>query len=121
LNQETVKPHNERPDAGPRPEIRNTKLEILKSIYTDRRPSPLLPRPSSAICLLSYLRGHRLMVEESFELSGSDGVLELSYRLCLNLPDALTSNFEDSADLFEGIGIAVPDSVSQLYNLAFAI
>ena len=61
------------------------------------------------------------MVEESFELACTDGVLELSYRFCLHLPDALTSNLEDSADLFERVGIAVPDSVSQLYNLAFAI
>lgn len=70
---------------------------------------------------LSSLRGYRFMVEEAFELARTDGVLELSYRLCLNLADALTSNFEDSADFFERVGIAVPDSVSQLYNLAFAI
>ena len=61
------------------------------------------------------------MVHESFEFAGADGVLEFAYRFCLDLPDSLAGNFEDSADFLQGIRIAVTDSVSQLDNLAFAI
>ena len=61
------------------------------------------------------------VVHEAFELSCADGVLELSYRLCLDLPDTLTGDFEDSSDLFQCVCVAVPDAVSQLDNLAFAI
>ena len=41
-----------------------------------------------------------LVVHESFELSGADGVLELADCFSLDLADALTGDFEDSADFF---------------------
>ena len=61
------------------------------------------------------------MVQESFELSCADGVLELSYGLGLHLADALESDLKDPPHLFERIGLAIPDPVSQLDNLALAI
>ena len=61
------------------------------------------------------------MVQETLEFASADGVLEFSYGLGLDLSDAFACNFEDSADFFERICVAVADSVSQLDNLAFAI
>jgi hypothetical protein len=63
----------------------------------------------------------RFVVEETFEPAGTHGMLELAYRFCLNLPDSLAGDFKDSADFFQRISVAVPDSVSQLDNLAFAV
>ncbi len=61
------------------------------------------------------------MVQEAFEFSGADGVLELADGLGLDLADALAGDFEDAADLFERVGVAVADAVTQLDNLALAV
>lgn len=70
---------------------------------------------------LYSVRLRRFVVEESFELAGPDGMLQFPYCFCLNLSDPLTGDLEDSAHLFERVGVAVPDSVSQLDDFAFAI
>ena len=61
------------------------------------------------------------MVQESFQFSGADGVLELADGLGLDLADALARDFEDAADLFERVGVAVADAVAQLDDLALAV
>ena len=61
------------------------------------------------------------MVEEALEFASADGVLEFSYGLGLDLPDAFAGNLEDSADFFEGICVAVADAVAEFDDFAFAI
>ena len=61
------------------------------------------------------------MVEEALEFTCPDGVLEFSYGLRLDLPDAFACNFEDSAHLFERIGIAVANAVSEFDDFPFAV
>jgi len=61
------------------------------------------------------------VVQESFQFSGADGVLELADGLGLDLADALARDFEDAADLFERVGVAVADAVAQLDDLALAV
>ncbi len=60
-------------------------------------------------------------VEEAFELAGADRVLELADGLGLDLADALAGDFEDLADLFERVGVAVADAVAELDDLALAV
>jgi len=56
------------------------------------------------------------VVHEAFELAGADWVLELADGLGLDLADLLTSDFEDAANLFHRIGVAVADAVAELDN-----
>jgi len=69
-------------------------------------------------CALS-LRRYRLVVEEALELARTDGVLQLSYRLCLHLPDALTRNFEDSARLLGGFSGTVCLGFRDRFDIIF--
>ena len=64
---------------------------------------------------------YALMFQESFEFACAYGVLEFAYCFCLDLPDSLAGDFEDSTHFLQRIGIAVADPVSQFDNLAFAI
>ncbi len=48
-------------------------------------------------------------------------MLEFADGLGLDLADALAGDFEDAADLFERVGVAVADAVTQLDDLALAV
>ena len=51
----------------------------------------------------------------------ADGVLQLAHRLGFDLADSLPRDLEDPPHLFQGVGVAVPQTISQANNLAFAI
>ena len=89
-----------------------------------REANPALLR--YIVCPLALLVGAweflcYFVFDKAFELSCPYGMLHLSYCFCLNLPDPLASNLEDSTDLFERVCIAVPDTVPQLDNFAFTV
>src|SRR5689334_15099680 len=69
------------------------------------------------------LPGSRLSapVEEAFELAAANGMLQLPHRFRLDLANALARHLEDSAHLFERIGVAVAEAVAQLDNFALAV
>ena len=54
------------------------------------------------------------LVQESLELPGADGVLELADGLGLDLADALAGDLEDPPDLLQGVGVAVTYAVAEL-------
>src|SRR5579883_1703452 len=60
-------------------------------------------------------------IEEAFELSASHRVLQFADGLRLNLPHAFARHFEDAADFFECVCVAVAQAVPQFDDLAFAI
>ena len=51
-------------------------------------------------------------VDEALEFAGTDGVLEFADGLGFDLPDTLAGDFEDPADLFERVSVAVTDARS---------
>src|SRR5207302_2450800 len=59
--------------------------------------------------------------EEPLELSASHRMLEFPDGLGLDLADPLARDLEDPADLLEGVGVAVPEPVAELDDLALAI
>ena len=59
--------------------------------------------------------------KETFKLSTSHRVLKFPHRLGFDLADPLASDLEDPAHLFERIGVAVTESVTELDDLAFAV
>jgi len=61
------------------------------------------------------------VVQEPFELACPDRVLELPDRLGFHLPDALARDLEDPPDLFERVGVAVADAVSELDDFRLAV
>src|ERR1022692_4448459 len=60
-------------------------------------------------------------VEEAFELSAADRMLQFADCLRLDLADALAGHLEDSAHLFERVGVTVAQAVAQLDDLALAV
>src|SRR6476660_7802963 len=59
--------------------------------------------------------------QKTFQLSRSNRVLELSDRLGFDLANALAGDFEDSADFFERVCVAVADAVAELDDLALSV
>ena len=59
--------------------------------------------------------------QKALELSCSDGMLELADRFGFDLADSLAGHFENAADLFERVGVAVADAVAKLDDFAFAV
>ena len=62
-----------------------------------------------------------LVVEEAFELAGTDRVLKFPDGLGLDLADTFAGDFENPADFFERVRVAVADAVTELDNFALAI
>ena len=48
-------------------------------------------------------------------------MLELPDRLGLDLPDTFPGHLEDPADLFEGVGVSIADSIAKLEDLTLTI
>src|SRR3954452_14822174 len=60
-------------------------------------------------------------VEEALELAAAERVLQLADRLRLDLADPLPRHLEDPAHLLQRVGVAVPQAVPQLDDLALAV
>ncbi len=100
--------------AGPRAQGRHGAVPLgLRTWWRGAEGRPGRRRPVS--------HPHDAAGEEAFEFSCSHGVLELSDGLGFDLSDAFAGDFEDSADFFEGVGIAVADAVAELDDFAFAV
>ena len=80
-----------------------------------------VPSADRVMFAAAAVRSDHLVFEEAFELSASDGVLQLLYGFCLDLAYSLAGDLENPADLFQRVGISIADSVAQLDNLALAI
>src|SRR5207244_1824737 len=59
--------------------------------------------------------------EKTFELLAAHRVLQLADGLGFDLPDPLAGDLEDTAHLFERVGVAVPQPVAQADDLPLAI
>src|SRR5258706_6582817 len=59
--------------------------------------------------------------QKPFQLPRPYRVLKLTNRLGFNLAHALARHLEDSADFFEGVGVAVADAVAEFDDLALAV
>src|SRR5439155_5270763 len=83
------------------------------------------PRPTRS----SYLRAgineplrHRHKAfQEAFELLAADGVLQLADGFGFDLADTLASHLEDAADLFQRVGVTVPQAVAQFDDFSLAV
>ena len=53
------------------------------------------------------------MVQKALKFSCADGVLQLPYGFRLDLPDSFAGDLEYPAHLFERIGVAIADTVTQ--------
>src|SRR5262249_11508821 len=78
-------------------------------------------KPPEARGLRGLAVGSTRALEEALELSTPHRVLELPHGLGLDLANPLAGHLEDPAHLLEGVGIAVPQPVAELDDLALAV
>src|ERR1043166_6783068 len=60
-------------------------------------------------------------VEEALQLPAADGMLQLADCLPLDLPHPFARHLEDTAYLFERVGVTIPEAVAELDDLALAV
>ena len=58
---------------------------------------------------------------ELFQLLAANGILQFANRFGFNLPHAFTRDFEDPANLFQRVGIAIAQTIPQPNDLSFAV
>src|SRR5258707_1317410 len=68
-----------------------------------------------------YLLPRQAAGQEAFELAAPHRMLKFANRLGFNLPNTFSRHFEDSADFFKRVGVAVADAVAELDDLALAV
>lgn len=62
-----------------------------------------------------------LLVEETNKLLASTRLLKLTYGLRLNLANTFAGHLKDMPHFFQGVAVAIPETISQFDDLAFAI
>src|SRR5262245_26321591 len=91
----------------------------------ERDPAARRPVDACQACSLAWVGIGRSTatngLQEALEHAAANRMLELAHRLGLDLPDAFPRDTEDLADLLEGVGVAIPETVAQLDDLALAI
>src|SRR5207249_7062895 len=62
----------------------------------------------------------RQLLQKPFEMHAANRVLQLADSFRLDLANALASDLEDAADLFQRVGVAVLQAVAETNDLALA-
>src|ERR1700677_2971866 len=60
-------------------------------------------------------------IQKPFQLPRPHRMLQLPYRLRLDLADAFTGHLEDAAHFLQRVSVAVPEAIAQLDDLALSI
>ena len=61
------------------------------------------------------------LIEEPDEFLTAAGLLQFADGLGFDLPDAFSRHFENVTDFFQRIAVAIPQTVTQLDDFAFAV